>query len=248
MGILPFVLLSCSVKEERRECPSFLTVDASAFGSIGRVIKVKALPNLDGSTETDASADKSARFDVPRSMIRVYTYTSAPDYDTVFLVEEGCQADSLYTFEADVDCAGERSFVRAVPHKQFATVILGEKTLPDEPEVRYNYVVDSDFYGIDIKDMTPQPGRLHFYVPELSDCFYIFRLPRHDNGNALTIQVMDRGRMVYELPLGRWLEQFDYDWKARDLADISIGLDYARGDVNITISGWEDGGSYAAEI
>ena len=180
MGILPVVLLSCSIKEDRRECPSFLTVDASAFGRLGKVIKIKALPNLDGSAETDASVRKSAEFDVPKSLIRVYTYTREPDYDTVFIVPEGSQADSLYTFESDVDCSGERAFVRAVPHKQFATVVLGEKTLPeDEAEVQYDYVVDSDFYGLDIKDMTPQPGSLHFQVERQGDGFYSFRLPRH---------------------------------------------------------------------
>ena len=209
---------------------------------------MKALPNLDGSTEADASERKKAQFDVPKSMVRVYTYTLPPDYGTVFLVKEGCQADSLYTFEADVDCGVERVFVKALPHKQFTTVLLGEKTLPDEAGTRYNYVVDSDFYGIDLQDMTPQPGRLHFDVPQLDDGFYSFRLPRHDNGNSLVIQVMDREKLIYELPLGRWLEQLNYDWKAEDLADISIGLDYARGDVTITISGWEDDGIQAAEI
>ena len=47
-----------------------------------------------------------------------------------------------------------------------------------------------------------------------------------------------------QLPLGEYIRQLGYNWKAEDLQDIFISLDLAQGLADLRVADWEEGKAF----
>ena len=110
MGILGLVaLVSCSVKEDRGDCPCYLTVDAERAVSVDGWFGARSLFNVNGGF-----VDRQ----VPRGIVDIVASHGR------FSVPEGQQMDSLFARRISVDTDGESAYARVTLCKNFARIGL----------------------------------------------------------------------------------------------------------------------------
>ena len=234
---------ACSVKEARRDCPVRLELDLTAFEEVARSVLVE----LDGQIF-------SCRLDSPDSLVRRLSVASqdpleirvwsgaAPSLcrEGVLRVPEGEQSDSLFLFSRELRGRPEKALVRAVPHKQFATVTLRLFPAAGEPRP-LRYTVRSDYGCLDLSQGLPVAGRLAIPLAPAGEESQ-FRLPRQPARGNLVLEAEDPsgGRETY--PLGEWILSAGYDWTSPDLDDIVVGADFGLGLFTVEVAPWTAGG------
>lgn len=203
-------LASCSIKEARRDCPCLVETDLAAFAEVSRHVTLEVGDRV-SEWSLDGSDKLIAAFKVPKT-------------EEIGITVKCGGMDSLFLFTASVQGMDEKVTVRAVPHKQFARVLL---KLVQSPNSGINYTVISDYVNIALP-----PG----------DGNYMFRLPRQKPGSPISLDASDADGNVNSFPLGEWILRAGYDWEATDLDDMVIGADFTLGVFGVTVGEWEDGG------
>jgi len=206
-------LASCSVKEARRDCPCLLEADLTAFAEVSRHVTLEVGDRMVDWT-MDESEKLTALFKVPKT-------------DVIDVTVKCGGVDSLFLFTAAVPGMEEKVTVRAVPHKQFARVLL---KLVQTPDSGISYTVTGDYVNF------PLPG---------TEGNYMFRLPRQRPGSSLSLDAKDADGNVNSFPLGEWILGAGYDWEATDLDDIVIGADFTIGVFGVTVGEWDAGDEMA---
>ena len=182
------LLLSC-VKEERRECPCWLTValdDALRTAPTAGV----SLWTAEGPilSESVAPGDYASPADgyertVPRGYVRTVVTTGA-DLSSVsagrLTYTAGSPVDSVWAHTALVDCRDEFATDSARLHRQFARVHLFLEVPPQDGRGR-SYSIGTGCGGFDLLALAPLEGQwalplvmrtdgsTDFIVPRLSD-------------------------------------------------------------------------------
>ena len=130
-------------------------------------------------------------------------------------------------------------------YKQWCTLQL--RLEGSEAWKPYFFEIHGDWNGLSLRDLSPVKGAL-FCVPRKTGVnTFEVRLPRQGD-SSLSLQVYDTDpyglpeELKYEYPLGRLMENRGYDWDRRSLGDAVITIDYAKADVLVEISGWDEGG------
>lgn len=215
---------SCSVKEVRDACPCALEIDFSAFAEVTRQVEM----DLDGMAfERLVAKDKDmvSEFRVPkREKMNVVVWS-------------GVQGDSLYLFGTSVPGREEKVRISAVPHKQFASVLL--RVLSDDMG-SVAFTVKSNFSGIDLMTGQALPGELEIPL-EGTGVNHVFRLPRQASDSMLVLEAGYENGTVQAYPLGEWIKMAGYDWTAADLDDIAVAADFALGHYEVKIGEWDAG-------
>ena len=232
------LLPSCFVKEDRDECPCWMTVEMpDRVGHDGSVVL-----RLHGNSDEDAmdyaykvsesiKADVGIlEYEVPRGSVGVSVVNSAR-----LEVSVGEQMDSLYGFFKmyHTRCESVRSKVKL--HKEFCTVSF---TLVDEHyESPYDIEVRGNVSGVSPWDLVPVSGAFK-YAPVAEEGVYRLRVPRQVDA-SLEMVMLSNQEIVNRLPLGEYIIRSGYDWTATDLSDVSVALDLEKQQVMVTVSGWD---------
>lgn len=215
---------SCSIKEVRDACPCRLEIDCSAFSEVARCVYM----DLDGRALERSVEDE-------KDLVSILMVPKKEKLNVV--VWCGAQGDSLYLFDAVVPGIEETVKVSAVPHKQFASVLL--KVLSaDEGSV--SFTVKSNFSGVDLMTARALPGELAIPL-EGTGGNHVFRLPRQSTDSMLVLEAGYENGVVQAYPLGEWIMMAGYDWTATDLDDIAVAADFALGHYEVRIGEWDAG-------
>ena len=143
MGILGLVaLVSCSVKEDRGDCPCWLTVEADNTVSVNGWFSTRSLFKVNGGF-----IDKK----VPRGLVDVVANIGS------FSAPEGQQMDSLFARRIPVDTDGESAFARVTLCKNFATIELDFKD-EDDGRTVYDLLATGTVSGADARTLEPVKG------------------------------------------------------------------------------------------
>ncbi len=240
--------VSCSIKELRGECPCLLTVDLSDASEDYADVLVSA---YDGTAvnccETISSSHEKLFINLPKSRIRLLCMQGASagrtDGRNVF-IPEGAEADSLMISTDSVDCTGETAFSKAVFHKNWTRVSVSYAN-PDGTPYPYGITISGMINGMSLDTMTPSEGifRCHArHSPEKQ--MFIADLPRQrPDGDGLIMKLIrnDDLSTAKEYDLSGIISSSGYDWKALDLNDIRLGIDYAGAIAYISVIDWETG-------
>ena len=153
------------------------------------------------------------------------------------------QADSLYAFFEEVDATGDYAHANILFHKQFATVFLD--ILKTEETIRtYRFQVEGNTCGFDALDFSPVTGSFQFApIPATGETVISFRIPRQAD-DSLEITIYPENAPAIQFPLGEYIRQLGYNWKAEDLQDIFISLDLAQGLADLRVADWEEGKAF----
>ena len=224
MGILGLVaLVSCSVKEDRGDCPCYLTVDAERTVSVDGWFGTRSLFNVNGGF-----VDRQ----VPRGIVDIVASHGR------FSVPEGQQMDSLFARRIPVDTDGESAYARVTLCKNFATIELDFKD-EDDGRTDYDLLATGTISGVDARSLNPVEGSFSFVPePNTDGRGYAFRVPRQKD-ETLKLLLSKDGNTVETIDLGHLIAKTGFDWKAESLGDIAILCDLPAHTFTITVKEWE---------
>ena len=253
MTVMMF-LSSCFVKEDRDECPCWMTVEMpDRVGHDGSVV-LRLHGNYDeGAMDYAYKVSESIKadvgileYEVPRGSIGVSVVNSAR-----LVVPVGEQMDSLYGFFKPYHTRCESVKCDVELHKEFCTVSF---TLVDEHyESPYDIEVRGNVSGVSPWDLVPVSGAFK-YAPVAEEGVYRVRVPRQVDASLEMVMLEMLGQAGYDgeraeddgeravvnrFPLGEYIIRSGYDWAAKDLSDVSVALDLEKQQVMVTVSGWD---------
>ena len=187
MGILGLVaLVSCSVKEDRGDCPCWLTVEADNTVSVNGWFGTRSLFKVNGGF-----IDKK----VPRGLVDVVANIGS------FSAPEGQQMDSLFARRIPVDTDGESAFARVTLCKNFATIELDFKD-EDDGRTVYDLLATGTVSGADARTLEPVKGPFSCVPEPVTDGRgYAFRVPRQKD-ESLRLELSNNGSPVETIDLG----------------------------------------------
>ena len=233
------LLPSCFVKEDRDECPCWMTVEMpDRVGHDGSVVLRLHGNYDDGAMDYAYKVSESIKadvgileYEVPRGSIGVSVVNSAR-----LVVPVGEQMDSLYGFFKPYHTRCESVKCDVELHKEFCTVSF---TLVDEHyESPYDIEVRGNVAGVSPWDLVPVSGAFK-YAPVAEEGVYRLRVPRQVDA-SLEMVMLSNQEIVNRLPLGEYIIRSGYDWTATDLSDVSVALDLEKQQVMVTVSGWDE--------
>lgn len=225
IGMLGLVaLVSCSVKEDRSDCPCWLTVEAS---------KAISLNAWFGSHQIlDNHRGGFVDHTVPRGIVEIVASYGK------FAAEDGHQMDCLFAQRALVNTNGETAGHTVRLNKNFTTVELDFKD-EDDGRTVYDLLAIGTVSGVNERTLEPVDGIFRYVPDPVEDGRgYAFRVPRQkDNSLALTLSC--DGNVVETIDLGYLISRSGFDWKSESLGDVSILCDLPAHTFTITVKEWE---------
>lgn len=254
------LLLSCSIKEDRSDCPCLLRLEFPAEDvQAGRGRAILDVRDDSGFSYSDTlSLDKidgAYELRVPRTGVHVNLWSEEAsgfvgDNGLVIPFGDDCPYVRMFSSSVDTDCETCTETVRLVKNYCRLTVMMDESDM-DWP-FELNVCGNIDGYGI---DGSPRQGVFsHYLVPSAgadpgasqeTELVRELSLPRQTD-SSLRLSVMENFTALKTFALGNYISQCGYDWTAADLQDIVVRIDYACTKLSISVGAWEH--SYDVDI
>ncbi len=242
LSTILFSLVSCSVKEDRDDCPCWLQIDMSACSRFADMVSLKGWTddrNVFGVQVFKEDFAPDHEEEVPRTLVH-YNATSGlvsnRNSGISVIIPEGEQSDRLYAYRADVQAFGETAYDKISLHKQYAAVAIKIEDSDNE----YSLVVRSGWNGMNLDTLKPVSGPFSFAPEPTEEKVWYFRLPRQGD-DSLVLEITGESGRTYPYDLGGLIRASGYDWNAEDLDDIMLGVDYVSWKMSIEVIPWEEG-------
>lgn len=244
------LILSCSVKEDRTECPCFLTVDLGGVEAAG--LMKAGLDSIAVSVRAGEGFYARQAFHL-RDNVQEYN-VAVPKARTDVLaasaggrvlqdslgihIPEGSECPVLYlsgdSFVAD---AGEMRCTVTL-HRNYCMLTVSMKTSFNAMPRSYRIQLEGNVSGYTMDGM-PEVGCFHCISSRSSGGLCRLGIPRQLDGSLmLEVDFLDSGE-VRTFPVGEYILESGYDWSAPDLEDINVEMDFSRSSLTFTISKWK---------
>ncbi len=242
-------LSACSVKEERQECPCFLTVDFSSVDAAA--LKGKGLETLEVLiVGKDGFSDYQAwRLDERIEEYCVPVPRAGTDVTVVCKNGGQCVAGEGIVFDEGVECpviqmfseslvpGGDEDRLNVELHKNYCEMTVRIKTSYGIRERPFKVKVDGNVCGYS-PDGTPREGTLCYCSGPSLEGLCTVRVPRQmDDSLWIELHFLDSGE-IRTFPIGEYIAESGYDWEAPDLEDISVEMDFSRTGAELSIMKW----------
>lgn len=236
-------LTSCSVKEDRMDCPCILTIDISECEN-SPVLKVRNITENQASGKPVMSenndSDLTQSFQVKKGRVLVSAYSLLRNMyeqdELLLMIPKGQQCDELYAFSEILSCREDEKFQKIQLHKQFCTLSI-IPTGWEGDEFPYSLMLKGTTSGISLWDLSPVPGEFLCSAKWNGSGQFQANIPRQGSDD-LELIVLDKGEFVRSFPIGKLIADSGFDWDAMDLDDITLSIDFTRIDVSVLIRGW----------
>ena len=250
--------LACSVKEDRIECPVYVTVMTDEFVRLGMsegLVSFSGTHVIDREDVSFLSILRSGYCQAcPREYARAAVFSGAENY---ILVEEamrvipGCQAGPLWAYGESFSAQSDEYVIDATPHKQYCLVqFLFDDSPKADPDYPWRFRIKAGCSGMDIYTLEPLEGAYSACVgPDALGEWYGV-IPRQ-KANDLLLEVYlpetgheEKGRVDYVIDLGAKFEAMGYDWTAEDLRDVSVKVGFTSAGITVSVEEWEGDNTY----
>ncbi len=246
---------SCSIKEDRTDCPCLLRLDFSQIPAQERegvlLLGVREGESGDGSGKEGFSLDEVVNLGavgdvyelrVPRGGVWVNLWTETAsdcigEGGLVIPFGEDCPPVKMHSAFVETDCETVTETVSLKKNYCRLTVNFSEErtSFPFDIAVRGNV----DGYGMNGE---PHAGEFSHYMratlKSATDVSCSLCLPRQKD-SALSLEIAEEASVLKSFALGNYIEGSGYDWSASELDDIVVTIDYARTRLSITVGEWE---------
>lgn len=250
MAAALFCAVSCSVKEDRTDCPCRLAIDVSPCARQAETVSLKGWAShrpVFGGELYVADWPEAWEVAVPRGFVGYTAYTglggcvlSGADA----LIPEGEECGPLWACRDEIDCRGEEAHGRVLLHKRHARLTV---TLADAPAGALEALFTGATAGTSLEDLSPVRGTFRRRTPQEEDGSFAVTLPAQAD-DGLLLELLSSGEHFETFPAGEMITRSGYDWGAEDLDDIFLLVDFCRAAVTVTAEGWEEGFTYEFEI
>lgn len=235
---------SCTVKEDRVECPCEFTLDVSECRITDDVLSFSLWDGQTRKVNDHFNADDLGRkynYQLDRKVFRASAYTGDSNSlheGSRLLVKYGMQADSLYAWAMDIDARGENANEIVLLHKQFATITfdLSEYDSADTP---LRVCITSSYGGLDILSLSPVKNDFLYEFTTDGSCLYPVRLTRQGD-NSLVMDIYSGNTPLAKINVGSIIAASGYDWCATDLSDITVTVTASDAEVWIEPAPWTE--------
>lgn len=245
-------LASCSVKEDRSDCPCLLTIDLSLCQDNAKQMSLKgwnASSSLFGRKVLKKDYPDGIKIMVPRGNVSYSIFTAVPSYHqtgSVISCPTGSQAEPLFAYRQTVVAAGETAYDRVELHKQHSVLNISFGLKEGDHAGISEIAVKAECNGMSTEDLSPQKGDFSARTSS-DDGFFTVLVPRQGKG-AITLEAYAGDNKVREEDLAEILRENGYDWEAEDLDDVWIDFDLGLAECTVEINRWEEGISYPETI
>ena len=254
------LLLSCSIKENRSDCPCLLRLEFPEDDVSGTEERAILSVRDEGGfsyTDTLVLGEIGGAYElrVPRTGVQVNLWSEEAsgfvgNDGLVIPLGDDCPYVRMFSSSVDTDCETCTETVRLAKNYCRLTVMMDESDM-DWP-FELNVCGNIDGYRI---DGSPRRGVFsHYLVPSAdaasggnsgAELVRELSLPRQTD-SSLRLSVMEDFTSLKTFALGNYINQCGYDWTAADLQDIVVRIDYACTKLNIAVGAWEH--SYDVDI
>lgn len=244
--IIAALLSSCSVKEDRLECPCRLTIDLGDCPEFQSEILLKGWRNEEilfcGNVHILELPGRLFEQNVSKGSFRYSVCSPLPEKSVVdndIIIPKGNQSEPVFIYSSDVNAEGETAYDKVSLHKQFAqmTVSFGKQNGSHAGIV--SVTVKAGVQGIGLKSLHPIQGAFQ-YSTGADDGFFKIRLPRLSDGK-ISIDAFTEEGFFKTFTIGDEVKAAGFDWHAEDLDDFWIDFDISDFAVSVDIQEWENG-------
>ncbi len=223
--------VSCSVKEDRTDCPCSLFVELE---SLPPSAKAQLSFSSEGFYDSrTALQDTSLMVQVPKTDVLVLAISGAsPGDDGRVRIPLGFECPPLHLFAGEVDARGERAELTARLHKHYCLLELEFSGPPGWGEP-YWTEIRGEVNGIEM-DGSPSEGEFSCRLDSGFSC----RLPRQSPDRLLWLDIAMPDRVVRTFNLARFMLDAGYDWTAPDLEDMTLHIDLSVSEISFRTDNW----------
>lgn len=240
------LLVSCSVKEDRMECPCYVSVKTdtqtdclvSFFSPDGTLLGRRTITAAE--LRTGENYTKIKKGDIHVSVLQNMGGMLLQGSHIV-QCQAGMESEPIYSCCIPGTASGEDLLVEGVLKKQHAVVTIVFKN-STEDVYPYDIRVSSSCNGLDLLSQKGTKGEFVLQPgidPELKSRF---TMSRQLDTEPIYLYFLDKltGGVVSTLDLSYYIGLTGYDWDAEYLADITITIDYARMSLSIEVADWNE--------
>ncbi len=238
--------ISCSLKEDRSECPCMLVLDFSEVDrdrsdslSLGIV---SATGFLHTAVVPSGEYGDLYRVEVPKGEVWVNVYgvdswseefeSALSEDNSSIYIPYGEECPEVRSFSLHTILSAETVTVPVELHKNYCRLSI---TMVYEGELPMQISILGDVCGYD-KEGSPVSGAF-LYEPMGSEGLFYVRIPRQTD-STLRLNLSDEEEVLREFAIGEYIIESGYDWLAEDLDDVWIEVDYTKTLVTITVGDW----------
>lgn len=259
-AILGMMMLApaCSVKEDRLECPVYVTVLTDQFVIRGMNEGKVCFSSSHVIDREDISflsfLRDGYRKACPREYARAAVFSGAENYtltEDVLRVIPGQQAGLLWAYGETFSANADEYVIEAEPHKQYCLVQFLFNDLTTAPDgYPWRFRIKAACSGMNIYTLEPLEGEYSCPVgPNAVGAWYGVIPRQKANELLLEVYLPDadnelEGQADYVIDLGRKFESIGYDWTAEDLRDVSVSVGFASVGMTVSVQDWEGDDSY----
>lgn len=251
-ALLFLVVCSCSIKEDRRDCPCYLYVDLSELSlSLSPEVSISITGEGGFSFSRLLTPDEYGSVltvKVPRSGVGVQAFygTGAEGGSgrADLSIPLGGECPPLLFHYAYVDTSADEARDTLRLHKDYCT--LDVTMVSSEGDFPFSVAIIGHVDGYE-DDGRPHKGNFDVRdIPTICGRFLV-RVPRQ-NDSSLILEIYDTDGILRRFALGEYIAASGYDWTAPDLKDIAVKVDYARIAINVSVGSWSETFSTEVEI
>lgn len=250
---------SCSVKEDRGDCPVYVTVLTDRFVLKGMNDGKVSFAGSEPIGQEDINFLRYLRDGYVRACPREYTRTAVLSGvenallsgDALF-VRPGFEAGLVWAYGQSFSADADEFVVDAEPHKQFCLVKFlfgGQPTAP--PDYPWRFRIRAACSGMNIYSLEPLEGDYWAPVGPNAVGEWYGVIPRQRE-NKLLLEIYTpyeggdsgEGKVEYTVDLGSKFEALGYDWTATDLRDVAVSVGYSAAEVCVEVKDWIGDDSY----
>lgn len=241
---------SCSVLEDRSDCPCFLTLDFSgvetsqlmAMGLDSLNVRISDMADF-RVTEGWGLSDnvRECCIPVPKTVIGMNVLCADGSFvntDSGSFIPEGMQCPIVYMDAELVDAdAGELKRTVAL-HKNWCRLETYLRTADYGIQRPYCVALYGNVCGYGYAGEL-LVGDFHCVSDAAVAGTCSVRIPRQmDDSLWLQVRFLDTGE-IHGFPVGEFISQSRYDWSAADLEDVKVDVDFTKSGVTFSISAWK---------
>ena len=246
------VLFSCSVKEDRSDCPCYLEVDLSQTDAA--YVRLNAwcgMASVFSESVPRSRRDDFHEYRVPRGQVLLSAYRETPGLflnGNVLAITEGSQMDSLFACTTRVDTDAEVVHETIRLQKNFTTVSVIFEDEADGRPADCRMEVYGTVAGVNARTLMPMSGRFFCIAGKADEGGYAFRLPRQMDAELSAVLYSPDGGLMDIYHLGDLIQKAGFDWSRESLGDIEIRVDKPEAGFTITVKEWDGPVSFSVTI
>lgn len=240
VSVLMMLVIGCSVKEVRDECPCRLILDFSQVDTLSvteaLIYAADELGAIYGGHVPAKEFMPEYQMDVMRSMLHLNVCSGdgglyRPDKGLVIPYGDACPEIWMYSTALEAASESVRDTIKLRKNHCVLTLVMEKDDSPV-----YGLCVKGNVSGYGM-DGSPVKGLFSCVPEEAGERKYRTVIPRQTD-SSLILEVDDGTEILKSIALGELISAGGYDWTSLDLEDLTVHIDWAFTDIVITVRGW----------